>query len=796
MTDRITELTEEQKRELSAWYDAWFAIGSSTQPADRKTAEDAMRRAYEEIGEDPPTFFWVDSPLSAALLIKVLSILGKKLKEVRSDPWGSSLENKLSIRHPNMAYPTNMAMSLALRKYLSDRLFSSLFRVLNLGLNMPISDELENHLNSPLENRLVTLRLAYMSCLTSGTISSDLLQSLMGYIVTALHQPIHWSLGTSIANEVNEFLVNPLHSPLDSRLHQALPTSYPCMSHEGMTGRFWKAPDEMSEGLYEALCHSLGHKVDDQLNNLLELDPLPSFHHRLDSTVNYGGMFESYLVAPSIVQSTLALSLFDILSNRLRLTVRSALLDSLETLESLRSTLQAMNRPSTIHYRFGPHPFLSLEARAHISRELSNQLANTTLHLQFVVHDALVMSLVPLESLREQLMTHESLTNVRRLLFSPSSSALTVRPADVILEALTHPLYNATARGLRERIHLNLAHEMDPMASLRYELTRELGISLRRSMRKAAEMTPLWSPRVLFRPLRDTYKHLTQAVLDTLHEMDPSASLRSELTRALGVSLQRSMRNESGLNSLWYSNVYLRPLSGIHDRLLGAVMSALDELMESKEALEYPPFWHWGSMDSHWIAFYSFCNEVLGIKYAEEDMRRMRIHQDLAKSCGWVVAYKGICILCERPEEIHWSKEGPKVLHRDMGPAVRYRDGFSVWSLHDVRVSRELAETPADQLPVEMFTKEPNAEIRREFLRKVGVEQFCRKLGSTILDQEGFYELHEIDLGGETGAWPCLKMKNPSLGCYHMEWVSRDCKTVKEALRFRNQSSLKPEQLT
>ena len=42
-----------------------------------------------------------------------------------------------------------------------------------------------------------------------------------------------------------------------------------------------------------------------------------------------------------------------------------------------------------------------------------------------------------------------------------------------------------------------------------------------------------------------------------------------------------------------------------------------------------------------------------------------------------------------------------------------------------------------------------------------------------------------IDLKGETGKWPYLKMKNPSIGCYHLECVAQECKTVQEAINFR-----------
>jgi hypothetical protein len=43
-----------------------------------------------------------------------------------------------------------------------------------------------------------------------------------------------------------------------------------------------------------------------------------------------------------------------------------------------------------------------------------------------------------------------------------------------------------------------------------------------------------------------------------------------------------------------------------------------------------------------------------------------------------------------------------------------------------------------------------------------------------------------VDLKGTTGLWPYLKMRNPSIGVYHMEAVKKSCRTVHEALVFRN----------
>lgn len=151
------------------------------------------------------------------------------------------------------------------------------------------------------------------------------------------------------------------------------------------------------------------------------------------------------------------------------------------------------------------------------------------------------------------------------------------------------------------------------------------------------------------------------------------------------------------------------------------------------------------------------------------------------------------CIFSERFECVNRKN---KVLHCDGGPSVSYLDGSKIWSLNGVSVPQWLAETPWDKIDCALFPTITNAEVRREFIRKVGVERLCTQLGSKVVDKQGDYELHIINLGGATGEWPYLKMLNPSVGCWHMECVGRECTTVEQAIQFRNQSRLAPTQLT
>lgn len=131
---------------------------------------------------------------------------------------------------------------------------------------------------------------------------------------------------------------------------------------------------------------------------------------------------------------------------------------------------------------------------------------------------------------------------------------------------------------------------------------------------------------------------------------------------------------------------------------------------------------------------------------------------------------------------------------------VQWGDGCSISRLNGVDVPLWLAETDPEEIDPRRLTVLDNVEVRREFIRKVGIERCLDVLEHHTLDKSGSYELlalktntGEISRRIPRGAHPntpdhrrCyLKMKNPSIGVWHMEAVHPDCGTVQEALNYR-----------
>ena len=82
-------------------------------------------------------------------------------------------------------------------------------------------------------------------------------------------------------------------------------------------------------------------------------------------------------------------------------------------------------------------------------------------------------------------------------------------------------------------------------------------------------------------------------------------------------------------------------------------------------------------------------------------------------------------------------------------------------------------------------------KVRRELIRKIGIDIFIQKMGAKSIHKQDNYELLSIDLDNQITNCRYLKMKNPSIQTWHVEGVHRKCNTVQEALNWRAETILK-----
>ena len=112
---------------------------------------------------------------------------------------------------------------------------------------------------------------------------------------------------------------------------------------------------------------------------------------------------------------------------------------------------------------------------------------------------------------------------------------------------------------------------------------------------------------------------------------------------------------------------------------------------------------------------------------------------------------KDFVVLCDRPAYI--KRDENSRLHADGAPAILWRDGWSQYYLHGVRVPADYALTPAEKLDPKLALTEKNADIQRELVRKIGPERVLMETGAKELDNwqdpnTGFkYRLMDMTIG-------------------------------------------------
>lgn len=221
--------------------------------------------------------------------------------------------------------------------------------------------------------------------------------------------------------------------------------------------------------------------------------------------------------------------------------------------------------------------------------------------------------------------------------------------------------------------------------------------------------------------------------------------------------------------------------SQVGNQVRNQVRSQVDNQLGSQVGNFIYPY-----IDGHFISgyfsFYDYIQKELKIDLDP----KFEIYKETTK-LELFYCFKDFCVVSQKPTEIH-IKNG--ILNNENGPSIKYADNFEVYSLNGIRVPKEIVLTPWNELDANLILKEQNAEIRREIVRKIGIEKVCKDLKAKIIDKKYGYELLNLKLS-KNDYRPYLKMLNPSIGIYHIEGVPIKCKTVEDALISRKPKEMK-----
>jgi hypothetical protein len=142
--------------------------------------------------------------------------------------------------------------------------------------------------------------------------------------------------------------------------------------------------------------------------------------------------------------------------------------------------------------------------------------------------------------------------------------------------------------------------------------------------------------------------------------------------------------------------------------------------------------------NENWLSFYDFLYD----NGLQEEIEPLRGLIQIAQSTGWWIPFTNIAVMSERYKEIHQDDQSR--LHNMDGPAVAFRDGWSMYTVHGVNVSPSIIEHP-ELITLEMIDSTANVEVRRVMLEKFGFDRYIRESKSKLLDQSSWGKLWRRD---------------------------------------------------
>lgn len=287
--------------------------------------------------------------------------------------------------------------------------------------------------------------------------------------------------------------------------------------------------------------------------------------------------------------------------------------------------------------------------------------------------------------------------------------------------------------------------------------------------------------------------------LDSPLDRQLHRQIRSQLFSPLFSPLHSKLF--SPLDSKLHSQLHSQLDSKLFSPLVSQLRSPLDRQLDSKlhSPLHRQLFrqlnkinndWYLSLWWLSWCGYYDF-TKMIGVDF---DIDKFDLLIGFLKNIIFCVPYDGIFFMSKKPININWKN---KLLHCENGPAIEFKDGYGLWALNGVTVTKEVVETPADKLDPKLILNEKNAEVRREIVRKIGIERIVKELKAKVINRWYDYELLELPIDGMSIKARYLKMINPSIGTIHIEGVPPDIETCEQALCWRvGGLKWEPEQLT
>lgn len=101
------------------------------------------------------------------------------------------------------------------------------------------------------------------------------------------------------------------------------------------------------------------------------------------------------------------------------------------------------------------------------------------------------------------------------------------------------------------------------------------------------------------------------------------------------------------------------------------------------------------------------------------------------------------CLVCDFPEIL--SVDDRNRPHGARGPSHRWRDGWSLYYWHGVRVPRHVIEAP-ETITLAEIDGEPNVEVRRVMIERFGPAKYLLASGAQLVHRDDWGTIYRRDV--------------------------------------------------
>jgi hypothetical protein len=122
----------------------------------------------------------------------------------------------------------------------------------------------------------------------------------------------------------------------------------------------------------------------------------------------------------------------------------------------------------------------------------------------------------------------------------------------------------------------------------------------------------------------------------------------------------------------------------------------------------------------NWLERHDFFRTVCGLKSETDPLAGLLL---IAEAADWIIPHRHICWVSEPPEILKTDERGR--LHSASGPALKYRDGWTIYAWKGVEVPSRVIERP-DQITNADIDRAVDIHIRRCMIERMTPERFIK----------------------------------------------------------------------